>query len=179
MNAPRVDAVQPSILIDTASDADAAAMLEIYRGILEEGRWFITYPDEFKGTEETQAKLIRERNADTNGRILVARIQGRLVGSLSIKGGNMERTRHVGMIEVYVDHTTRGLGVGRALMEAGIVWAEANPILRKLALNVFEDNHRAVEMYRRFGFVVEGRLIGEFMEEDGSLRNDLMMARLV
>ena len=179
MNATRVDSVQPSILIDTATDADAADLLQIYRGILDEGRWFITYPDEFKGTEETQAKLIRDRNAETNGRILVARYHGHLVGSISIKGGSMERTRHVGMIEVYVDQATRGAGVGRALMEAGIVWAESNPILRKLALNVFEDNHRAVEMYRLLGFVVEGRLVGEFMEEDGSQRNDLMMARSV
>jgi len=171
--------VLPHILIDTATDADAAGLLEIYRGILQEGQWFITHPDEFKGTEETQARVIRDRNAENNGRIFAARYENRLVGSLSIKGGNMERTRHVGMIEVYVDKSARGLGIGRALLEAGVVWAETNPILRKLALNVFEDNHRAVELYRHFGFVVEGRLVGEYLEEDGTLRNDLMMARLV
>lgn len=169
----------PDILIDTATDADATELLNIYRGILDEGRWFITHPDEFRGTEETQARLIRDRNAETNGRIFAARFQNRLVGSLSIKGGNMERTRHVGMIEVYVAKSARGLGVGRALLEAGVVWAETNPILRKLALNVFEDNHRAVRLYQRYGFVIEGRLIGEYLEEDGTLRNDLMMARMV
>jgi hypothetical protein len=36
-----------------------------------------------------------------------------------------------------------------------------------------------VDLYRRLGFVVEGRLVGEFMEEDGTQRNDLMMARSV
>jgi ribosomal protein S18 acetylase RimI-like enzyme len=179
VNPTAVGPIQPVILIDTATDADASALLDIYRGVLSEGRWFITYPDEFNGTEETQARTIRDRNAETNGRLLAARVHDRLVGSLSIKGGAMERTRHVGMIEVYVDKSARRKGVGRALIEAGIVWAETNPILRKLALNVFEDNHRAVDLYRRLGFVVEGRLVGEFMEEDGTQRNDLMMARSV
>lgn len=179
MTPPVVEPVLPAILIDTATDADAPILVEIYRGVLAEGQWFITYPDEFTGTEETQARAIRARNAETNGRLLVARVHGELAGSLSIKGGSMERTRHVGMVEVYVDKAARGQGVGRSLMEAGILWAETNPILRKLALNVFEDNHRAVDLYRRLGFSVEGRLVGEFMEEDGTQRNDLMMARAV
>ena len=176
MKASALSAPSSPILIDTASDADADALLQIYRSVLEEGRWFITYADEYKGTVESQAKIIRDRNAETNSRLLVARFEGRVVGSLSITGGTLERTRHVGMIELYVERSARGHGVGKALMEAGLVWSEANPILRKLALHVFEDNERAVQLYRGLGFVVEGRLEAEFMEEDGTLRNDLMMA---
>ena len=179
MKASILSAPPAPILIDTASDVDADALLEIYRSVLRENRWFITYEDEYKGTVESQAKMIRDRNAETNSRLLVARFEGRVVGSLSITGGALERTRHVGMIELYVERTVRGRGVGKALMEAGLVWSETNPILRKLALHVFEDNERAVQLYRSLGFVVEGRLQDEFMEEDGTLRNDLMMARSV
>ena len=168
-----------SILIDTASDADAPALLNIYRGVLEEGQWFITHLDEFTGTVETYAKRIRDHNASTNGRLFVARVHGRVVGALSITGGHLERTRHVGMIEVYVDRSSRRDGVGSALMRAGLIWAESNPILRKLALHVFEDNERAVQLYLGLGFVVEGCLQAEFLEEDGTLRNDLMMAKAV
>jgi len=82
----------------------------------------------------------------------------------------------VGMIEIFVERTARGQGVGRALMEAAIHWAELNPILRKLSLHVFEDNERAVKLYKDLGFHTEGCLRGEFQEMDGTLRNDLMMA---
>ena len=58
--------------------------------------------------------------------------------------------------------------MGRALMDAAIVWVESNPILYKLALHVFEDNVRAVRLYEELGFVTEGRLVGEFQEVDGS-----------
>ena len=165
-----------AILIDTASDADARALWRIYTDVLREGRWFITHVDEYKGTEESHAKAIRDRNAETNSRLLVARMDKRVVGALSITGGVLERTRHVGMIELYVAREARGRGVGRALMEAGLIWSQANPILRKLALHVFEDNARAVKLYRDLGFRTEGRLVNEFIEEDGRLRHDLMMA---
>ena len=167
------------ILIANATDTDAAAVVGMYRRVLEEGEWFITYPDEFKGTEEWQAKVIREWNAETNSRFMVARISGRIVGAISISGGTKERMRHVGMIEVFVDRSARGRGVGKALMSAAIHWAESNPILRKLALHVFEDNGRAVQLYLGLGFTVEGRLEGEFQEMDGTLRNDLVLARQV
>lgn len=179
MKSSVLNTVQPPILIDTASDADAASLLAIYTGVLKENRWFITYTDEYKGTVESQAKTIRECNAATNSRLLVARVDGRVVGALSIRGGRLERTRHVGMIELYVERSTRGQGVGKSLMESGLIWSQTNPILRKLALHVFEDNDRAVRLYRELGFTVEGRLESEFMEEDGTLRNDLMMALFV
>ena len=167
------------MLIDTASDADAGALWAIYTDVLREGRWFITHVDEYKGTEESHAKAIRDRNSETNSRLLVARVDDRVVGALSIMGGVLERTRHVGMIELYVERDARGRGVGKALMDAGLMWSQSNPILRKLALHVFEDNTRAVELYRGLGFETEGRLRNEFMEEDGRFRHDLMMARAV
>ena len=164
------------ILIANATDADAATVVAMYRRILEEGRWFITYPDEFQGTEESQAKVIREWNQEPNSRFMVARIGPKIVGAVSVTGGNKDRIKHVGMVEVFVDRGARGRGVGRALMEAAMIWAEKNPILRKLSLHVFEDNGRAVELYKSLGFRVEGRLVSEFQEMDGTLRNDLVMA---
>ena len=164
------------ILIDTATDSDALDVVDMYRRVLSEDRWFMTYEDEFTGTETWQAKVIREWNSESNSRFLVARLQSTIVGAMSITGGNKDRTKHVGLIEIFVDQTARGQGVGRSLMEAGILWAEQNPILHKLALHVFEDNTRAVDMYRRLGFEVEGRLVGEFQDRDGTFRNDLVMA---
>ena len=176
MNDSEQVTIGSSILIDTASDSDARSLWHIYTEVLREGRWFITHVDEYKGTEESHAKAIRDRNSETNSRLLVARLEDRVVGALSITGGGLERTRHVGMVELYVARESRGRGIGKALMEAGLIWAQTNPILRKLALHVFEDNVRAVDLYRDLGFEIEGRLLNEFMEEDGSLRHDLMMA---
>ena len=53
------------------------------------------------------------------------------------------------------------------------------PHLAQARAHVFEDNVRAVRLYEALGFVTEGRLVGEFQEVNGSLRNDLLMARSV
>ena len=139
-------ATAPPILIENATDDDAGAVVSMYRRVLEEGQWFITYPDEFTGDATWQAKIIREWNSEANSRFMVARTDGHIVGAVSISGGNKERAKHVGMIEVYVERAARGRGVGRALMDAAIVWAESNSILHT-ALHVFEDNVRAVKLY--------------------------------
>jgi ribosomal protein S18 acetylase RimI-like enzyme len=45
-------------------------------------------------------------------------------------------------------------------METALDWAESSPILRKINLVVRHDNMRAIELYRRLGFVQEGRISG-------------------
>ena len=169
----------PPILIDSASDVDAPIVLEIYRRVLSEERWMVTRPDEFNVNDEWQAKIIRELNNSSNSRFLVARIGPRIVGALSVTGGKHDRLMHRAEIEIYVDSDCRGMGVGRALMESAITWSKTNPILDKLSLYVFADNTRAIALYENFGFVVEGRMIGEFQEMDGSKRDNVMMALVV
>ena len=67
------------ILIDSANDADAPIILEMYRRILAEERWMVTRLDEFTGTDEWQAKIIRKLNSSSNSRFLAARIGPRIV----------------------------------------------------------------------------------------------------
>ena len=162
-------------VIGTASDADADACLELYRRVLAEDRWFITRLDEFTGTQQSQARMIRSLNEADNGRYFVARIGPRIVGVLSVQGGRVERNRHVGKLEILVDPDWRGEGIGRSLLEAAVTWARANPILQKLGLSVFEDNDRARSLYEHAGFAIEGRREGEYRESTGELRNDLLM----
>jgi ribosomal protein S18 acetylase RimI-like enzyme len=54
---------------------------------------------------------------------------------------------------VSVAHRRRG--IGRALLETAVKWAEANGV-RKLELHVFPWNEPAIQLYERFGFEREG-----------------------
>ena len=73
----------------------------------------------------------------------------------------------------------RGKGIGRALMTACLEWAEDNAQIAKIGLNVFTDNERAIDLYRRFGFEEEGRRLREYRMADGTWRDDLLMYRFV
>lgn len=158
---------------------DAPGILAIHRRVLSEGDWFITEPDELTEGVEAKVALIREAARLDNGVLLVARRRHVLVGWGQVVGGNRRRTRHVGRLELMVDAPARGSGVGAALLQGLVEWAERNPVLYKLSLSVFAHNVRAVALYERFGFVEEGRREREYRFADGTWRGDVLMTRWV
>ncbi len=72
----------------------------------------------------------------------------------------------------------RGRGVGTALMVAAIDWARAQG-LHKLALSVFPHNDAAVALYRKFGFVEEGRRVRHMRRASGELWDLIDMGLLL
>ena len=118
-------------------------------------------------------------NSADNSCFLTGRVKKLLAGAVKIQGGELRRLRHVGRLEIFLEPAWRGKGIGRALMVAAVRWAEENPRLKKLALAVYDDNVRAVQLYQTLGFQIEGRRENEYREGDGTLRSDLLMARPV
>jgi RimJ/RimL family protein N-acetyltransferase len=49
-----------------------------------------------------------------------------------------------------------GLGIGSLMLDTLIEWARANQIVKKINLRVRTDNQRAIRLYERKGFVIEG-----------------------
>jgi ribosomal protein S18 acetylase RimI-like enzyme len=71
----------------------------------------------------------------------------------------------------------RNTGIGSALTEASIGWAEETG-LHKLCLSVFSSNTSAIALYKKFGFVEEGRR-REQICIDGKYVNEILMARFI
>jgi len=46
--------------------------------------------------------------------------------------------------------------VGTALLQRLLKWAEANPIIEKVALEVFATNDSAIRLYKKLGFIEQG-----------------------
>jgi RimJ/RimL family protein N-acetyltransferase len=60
-----------------------------------------------------------------------------------------------------------------------IGWATENPVLVKVKLGAIVTNLRAIELYRRLGFVEEGQLPREFGRSDGTYLDGVLMYRFV
>jgi ribosomal protein S18 acetylase RimI-like enzyme len=173
-------APEPRLRIEAARALDALPTLALQREVVAEDRWFVTGPTELAVTLEDREREIRILGEADNSVFLVARLPDvRVAGFLTVTGGALARGRHVGRLEVLVGAAHRRQGVGRALIGGAIAWAERTGVVRKLSLAVFADNAAAIALYRSFGFVDEGRRIGEYREADGRLRGDLLMARFV
>jgi RimJ/RimL family protein N-acetyltransferase len=104
----------------------------------------------------------------------VAIAGGGIVGSLHI-----QPSRHgFGELGMTVAHDWRGRGVGSALLAAGIEWARERG-LHKLSLSVFPHNEAAIALYRKFGFVDEGRRAKQYRRASGELWDAVDMGLLL
>ncbi len=164
------------LIIQPARPQDAEALVVLRRAVLAEGRWFATRADEYAETPEQARVAVSTLRGQPNSALLVALLDGRLVGMVAVHGERLARMHHLGRLEMMVAQDLRGQGIGKALLADAVRWARANPVLRKLSLAVFEDNAAAVALYRSCGFVQEGRRAGEYLLEDGTGRADLLLA---
>lgn len=171
------DSTRPALDVRPARATDAAALLRLQRAVLGERHFFITEPEELRDTVDDKVRQVRDLERSTNSLFLVARRGADLVGSLTVRGGALNRMRHTAKLEIMVAADVRGQGIGRGLLGAAVSWAEAHPEIEKLGLSVFVDNVRAIELYRAFGFREEGRRPREFRLEDGRYVDDLLMYR--
>jgi putative acetyltransferase len=109
---------------------------------------------------------------------LVAESGGEVVGSAGLHpAGWSPRRRHAMMLGISVPSAWQGRGVGSALMQAICDYADQWLGLRRLELQVYADNARAIALYRRFGFELEGTHRA-YALRDGELVDSLSMARL-
>jgi RimJ/RimL family protein N-acetyltransferase len=83
-----------------------------------------------------------------------------------------------GEIGMMVAAGWRDRGVGSALVAASIEWARAQG-MHKLSLSVFPHNAAAIALYRKFGFVEEGRRSKHLRRASGELWDLIEMGLLL
>ena len=81
-------------------------------------------------------------------------------------------------IALAVAREWRGRGVGTALFETGITSARERGC-HKLCLSVFAHNTAAIGLYRKLGFVEEGRRSKQFRRQSGELWDSVEMGLLL
>jgi len=109
---------------------------------------------------------------------LVAIINGEVVGQLTLHSASRSpRRKHAGSLGMAVRDDWQGKGVGAALMAACIDLADNWLNLRRLELEVFVDNEPAIHLYKKHGFVIEGRLV-EYAYRNGAYVDVFAMGRL-
>ena len=108
---------------------------------------------------------------------LVAVIDGRVVGNLGLDPVGRARRTHVATMGMSVHDDFQNRGVGSALMAAMVELADNWLGLRRIELDVYTDNARAIHLYEKFGFEIEGTA-RDFARRPGGFVDAYYMARL-
>ncbi len=122
-------------------------------------------------------KIIKEDTDGNHNLFLVAEVNGKIVGFSRCEGSNLKRLSHKVEFGVCVLKEYWGYGIGKNLLQESVCWADSTEI-KKIALTVLETNVKAIELYKKFGFEVEGILKKDKFLSDGNYYNTVLMARL-
>jgi len=152
--------------IRQARREEARALAELFAAVAEERDGIASEPPVDVGAR-TRAF------AETISGSIVAIAAGGIVGSLHV-----ETQRTVGEIGMLVARPWRGRGVGTALMHAALEKARREG-LHKLSLEVFPHNAAAIALYRKFGFVEEGRRRQHYRRANGELWDSIVMGLIL
>lgn len=166
------------ITIRRAGEDDAAAVLALGRALDSETQFMMHEPGERTTTVEEQRKRIHAMTVSGNGAIFLALNDAdEMVGLLGAQGGAYRRNRRtvhifIGILQAYTGH-----GIGRRLFETMEAWARAWGAHR-LELSVMAHNERAIGLYRKMGFTVEGRM-RDTLYVGGQYIDEFIMAKIL
>jgi RimJ/RimL family protein N-acetyltransferase len=144
------------------------------KAIFAETDFLLYAPEEYVTTSDEFSAQLERIAASNHSRSLLAEIDGVPVGILGAVGSSIPRLRHAANVYLGVLRSYWGRGVGRALLAEALAWAPSVAISR-LELFVMKDNVRAIALYERIGFRVEGARRRAYII-NGRPVDDLLMA---
>ena len=161
----------PGVTVRRAAPRDARPFLDFWSAIVAEGRYVRSE------TVRHPARMYRARfrRSWTDREAQVLAVEGdRVVGHVYVQREDHPATRHVATLGIAVAAPHRGLGVGSVLLGEAFRWARGVGV-EKILLSVYPHNTAAIALYRKFGFVEEGRLIRQSRKTHGD-EDEILMA---
>ena len=170
-NHPKNTSAYPEAVVRAVEPDDYEALKTIYA---QRGVYYGTLQMPFPS-----AQMWKERigKPPPGSHMLVACVDDLPIGNIGLITNSNPRRSHSGHIGMGVHDDFAGRGIGELLVEAVIDIADNWLNLMRLELSVFVDNHRAVSLYQRTGFEVEGTFC-KYAFRDGEYVDALTMARL-
>lgn len=163
-------------LVRSALEKDAKALSEVRVQIDGETENLDREQGEAYIDELGFKKIIKEDTESNSNLFLVAEVNEQIVGFARCEGNELKRTSHKVEFGICVLKEYWGYGIGKNLLKESLHWADSNGI-KKITLNVLETNDKAIMLYEKYGFEVEGILKKDKVLSDGKYYNSRLMGR--
>lgn len=96
-------------------------------------------------------------NSRENSVFYIAEADSRIVGLGYLEGGKRARTAHCVNLGIGVLDEFSNKGIGNAILKELIRFASEGEYIAKIDLQVKSDNTKAIALYKKCGFVPEGK----------------------
>ncbi|OOE10797.1 GNAT family N-acetyltransferase [Fictibacillus arsenicus] len=159
-----------TIILRPVDENDAQDIIKHVETIVKAGRYL---QKEEPRTLEEEKNFINETRLKGNMYTAVER-KGKVVGIARVLKGELEMKKHTGIFRTWIHPDSQGLGIGKQVMNYTLRWGRAIN-LHKLWLTVFSGNEKAVLVYEKSGFIIEGRQKNQAII-DGEFEDEIFMA---
>lgn len=134
-------------------------------------------PGERSLTIEQQRSMIQHFLTSEHSTIVLAESETTLIGYVIAIGGDVHRTKHSVRLVIGVLQSYRGQGTGQELFDYIDSWAKQREIVR-MELDVVTVNERAIRLYKKCGFTIEGEK-RKSLRIDDVFYNEYVMSKLL
>ena len=150
------------LIVKEAEPSEAKELIRYVASVGGESDFLTFGAGEYKISLEQEIKFIHGSIETDNQAILIGWVQNEIVGCVTFRAGKWQKVKHTGEFGVTVSKKNWGLGIGTLITEALLNWAQDSKIIRKINLRVRSDNDRAIAVYKKLGFIEEGKITREF-----------------
>jgi RimJ/RimL family protein N-acetyltransferase len=163
------------VRIRRAEPGDAAELVALASAVGSEPEGWLLADARWRSVAD-ERRYIRAMRRHPDGAVMVAEIDGALVGRLSIARDPHPASAHVADLGLMVAAEHRRHGIGSALLAAAEAWALGSGVT-KLELHVFPYNEPALALYEKRGYEREGYRLRHYRRPDGAFVDAVLMAK--
>jgi RimJ/RimL family protein N-acetyltransferase len=146
------------IFIDEVTQADSEELVDFWNCLGGETNNLTFGVNDFYFNYEQEKNFIDNLKHRDNCLYAAAFYNDRIIGSLSFLSSPRKRIMHRGEMGIGILKDYWGYGIGSCLMDYFTKWVNSRGVIKKIDLEVREDNIRAINLYLKYGFEVEGKI---------------------
>ena len=167
------------LLLRSAEEKDAEAMLEYIKKTAEETHYLLRYPEEIHYSHEQEKQIIRNILASDDAVWFTVFDGSKAVGNCSIsRNSDRIKVRHRFDFAIALEQEYCGLGLGTLLI--GRACAKAKSMgSEQIELGVYANNERGIALYKKMGFEECSRIPRTFRLKDGTYIDEINMVRFL
>lgn len=128
---------------------------------------------------EDMETFLTLRQSSINELCLLALVGSTPVGILNIASIGCLQMSHIGDVFIALKRDYWGYGLGQHLMDGAMDWVQHTPTIRRLELTVQSRNSRAINLYEKFDFKIEGVKKRGAKTKNGEFLDVYMMSKLI
>lgn len=171
--------VEKEIFFEEAAASHAAAFIEFMNQVAKETDFLVMDETGFQFTVEQLATIFENSLSNPSQLHLLAVCGDEVVGAVTVRASRQYRISHIGNIFIAVRKDYWGHGIGRILLEEVMEWAKSYDIIKRLELTVQVRNDRAVSLYQKMGFEIEGTQKWGARTDEGEWLDLYYMGKLI